>query len=149
MTHPQSPEYQPDYAHKNIRNRFQYALHLKLAHCEEVFEVVSQVYDELRRINGRSIHDPIRERLFAVALYDLRLAIEQNDSLHFNSRTKNKIAQIILRSSSMDDSLAEVMKMTTLYSKFGDRMRQIASRNGGLGALIVMPSSLLTLRRCV
>ena len=43
---------------------------------------VSQVYVKLRRIVDRRIDDLIRERIYAVALFDLRLLLNKGDSLH-------------------------------------------------------------------
>lgn len=58
---------------------------------------------------------------------------------------KEKIVQVISDSPVVSDSLKDVAKWTKLFLKFGERMKKIAASNGGLGALIMMPSKLLTL----
>jgi hypothetical protein len=62
---------------------------------------------------------------------------------------KNKIIQIISNSSIVNDSLEDVEKWTTLYLKFGERMKAIAMGNGGLGALIMIPPSLYSVHQYV
>ncbi|KAL9609463.1 MAG: hypothetical protein Q9167_005769 [Letrouitia subvulpina] len=104
----------------------------------------SQLYEQLRQIGQRKVDDPIRTRIYAVALYDLRLQIDHNDHLQLKRGIKNKIIQVISESSIVNDSLQDVEKWTTLYLKFGERMRWIAAKNGGLGALIMIPPSLFS-----
>ena len=107
---------------------------------------VSQVYEELRHIDRRQVDDPIRTRIYAVALYDLRVLVDEDTSLQLRPKVKEKIVQVISDSPVVGDSLKDVAKWTKLYLKFGERMKKIAAKNGGLGALIVMPS-LLTLHQ--
>jgi hypothetical protein len=110
-------------------------------------ETVSKVYVELRRIvNGRT-DDPIRARIYAVALYDLRLLLDKNESLQLRPEVKEKIQQVIFDSPLVDDSLEDVSKWTKMFLKFGERMKVIAAKNGGLGALMVIPLSLMSLRQ--
>ena len=109
--------------------------------------VFSQIYEELRHIAKRGVDDPIRLRIYAVALCDLRRTVDENSQKLLRPGVKILIAQIIFKSSIVSDSLEEVMKWVELYVKFGQRMKAIAARNGGLGALIVIPSSLLSLRQ--
>ena len=110
-------------------------------------DTVSQVYVELRRIVDRSVVDPIRARVYAVALYDLRLLLDKNESLKLRPEVKAKIEQVLFDSPLVDDPLEDISKWTRVFLKFGERMRTIAGSNGGLGALIVIPSSLLTMRQ--
>lgn len=91
--------------------------------------------------------DPIRERIYAVALFDLRYLVDEKVSLQLKPEVKQKIVQVISESPVVNDSLENVVKWTELYLKFGERMKEITTRNGGLGVLIVMPPSLLTLRQ--
>jgi len=105
----------------------------------------AQLYEELRHISQRKVDDPIRTRIYAVALYDLRLQIDENNCLQLKRGIKEKIVQIISESSIVYDSLEDVQKRTELYLKFGERMKEIAMENGGLGALIMMPSLRLSL----
>lgn len=107
---------------------------------------VSQVYKELRHIDMR-VDDPIRARIYAVALFDLRVLVDEKVSLRLRPEVKQKVVQIISESPAVNDSLEDVVKWTELYLKFGERMKEITSRNGGLGALILMPPSLLTMRQ--
>jgi hypothetical protein len=93
---------------------------------------VPKVYLELQRT-----HDPIRARIYAVALYALRLKVDKD------------IGQVIFNSSLVHDSLEDVSRWTNTFLKFGERMKAIADHNGGLGALVVIPSSLLTIRQRV
>ncbi len=95
----------------------------------------------------RRIDDPIRQRIYAVALFDLRILVDERVSLQLKPEVKQKVVQIISESPVVNDSLGDVVKWTELYLKFGERMKEIAKRNGGLGALILMPPSLLTLRQ--
>jgi len=99
----------------------------------------AQLYEELRQIAQRKVDDPIRTRIYAVALYDLRLQIDENNCLQLKRGIKEKIVQVISDSSVVHDSLEDVEKWTKLYLKFGERMKEIAVGNGGLGALIMMP----------
>ena len=108
---------------------------------------VSQVYEELRHINRRQDDDPIRTRIYAVALYDLRVLVDEDTSLQLRPKVKEKIVQVISDSPLVSDSPKDVAKWTKLYLKFGERMKEIAAMNGGLGALVVMPSSLLTVHQ--
>ena len=109
--------------------------------------VVSQIYEKLRHISQRSIDDPIRFRIYAVALCDLRTLVDQNPRSLLRFGVQKSLAQIIFDSSVVNDSLKEVTKWVELFIKFGLRMKAIAVGNGGLGALMVIPSSLLTLRQ--
>ena len=109
--------------------------------------IVSQVYEELRHISKRNVDDPIRLRIYAVALCDLRCLVDENFQSLLRPGIKESIAQIIFDSSIVNDSLEEIMRWVELYVKFGQRMKAIADRNGGLGALIVIPSWLLSLRQ--
>jgi len=95
------------------------------------------------------VDDPVRTRICAVALYDLRLQIDENDYMQLKRGVKNKIIQIISNSSIVNDSLEDVEKWTTLYLKFGERMKAIAMGNGGLGALIMIPPSLYSVHQYV
>jgi len=104
----------------------------------------SQLYEHLRQIDQRKVDDTVRTRIYAVALHDLRLQIDENDYLQLKRGVKNKIIRIISNSSIVNDSLEDVEKWTTLYLKFGERMKAIAMGNGGLGALIMIPSSLFS-----
>ena len=105
----------------------------------------AQLYEELRHIAQRKVDDPIRTRIYAVALYDVRLQIDENNCLQLKRGIKEKIVQVISESSVVHDSLEDVEKWTKLYLKFGERMKEIAVRNGGLGALIMMPLLRLSL----
>ncbi len=107
----------------------------------------SQLYEQLRQIDQRKVDDPIRTRIYAVALHDLRLQIDENDYLQLKRGIKDKLVQVISESSIVNDSLEDVEKWTTLYLKFGERMKKIAAENGGLGALIMIPSSLFSLHQ--
>lgn len=108
---------------------------------------VSQVYEELRHIHQRKVDDPIRTRIYAVALYDLRVLVDEDTSLQLRTEVKDKIVQVICDSPTVSDSPKDVARWTELYLKFGERMKAIAAENGGLGALIVIPSQLLTLHQ--
>lgn len=105
----------------------------------------AQLYEELRHIAQRKVDDPIRTRIYAVALYDLRLQIDGNNCLQLKRGIKEKIVQVISESSIVHDSLEDVEKWTKSYLIFGARMKEIAVGNGGLGALIMMPLLSLSL----
>jgi len=106
----------------------------------EAEDTVSQVYIELRRIVDRSVDNPIRARIYAVALYDLRLQLDKKNSLNLRPEVKATIVQVLVDSPLVDDPLEDI-------SKFGERMKDIAAGNGGLGALLVIPSSILSMRQ--
>ncbi|KAI4135017.1 MAG: hypothetical protein LQ347_001034 [Umbilicaria vellea] len=112
-------------------------------------DTVSQVYLELRRIVDRRVDDPIRARIYAVALYDLRLLVDRANSLQLKPEVSEKIEQVIVNSTLVDDSLEDISKWTKEFLRFGERMKTVATSNGGLGALIVIPSSLLSMRQWV
>lgn len=98
-------------------------------------------------MSQRNVDDHIRARIYAVALYDMRLLVDEDESLQLNGDVREKVIQVISKSSTVNDSSEDIVKWTELYLKFGERMKAIAAQNGGLGALIVLPSSLLTLRQ--
>lgn len=102
---------------------------------------------ELRRIMDQSVADPVRGRIYAVALFDLRLLLDENDSLQLRPKVREKIEQVIFDSPFVADSLDDVSKWTKMFLRFGERMKMIAAGNGGLGALIVIPSWLLSVRQ--
>ncbi len=109
---------------------------------------VSEVYVELRRIVNRRLDDSIRARLYAVALYDLRLRLDGNKSLNLRPEVKAKIVQVLLDSPLVVDPVEEISRWTRIFLKFGERMKAIAADNGGFGALFVIPSpSLLSIRQ--
>lgn len=95
----------------------------------------------------RHIDDPVRARLFAVALYDLRLQLSEDMARRPRSEVKTTIEQVIFQSRVMDEPMEEVVKYTKSFLKFGERMRTIVERNGGIGASMVIPSSLLSFRQ--
>lgn len=107
----------------------------------------SQLYEHLRLIDQRKVDDPIRRRIYAVALHDLRVQMDGNDYLNLKRKFRNRIVRVIFESSIVNDSLEDVEKWTTLYLKFGERMKWIAGENGGLGALIIIPLSLFSLHQ--
>ncbi|KAL9124450.1 MAG: hypothetical protein Q9217_006213 [Psora testacea] len=110
-------------------------------------DAVPRVYIELRRIVDRNIVDPIRARIYAVALYNLRLLLDKKESLKLKAKVKTEIEQVIFDSPLIDDPLDEISKWIRVFLKFGERMKAIAEGNGGLGALFVLPSSLLSMRQ--
>jgi hypothetical protein len=75
-----------------------------------VEDTVSQVYVELRRIVGRRVDDPIRARIYAVALYDLRFEVDKSESLQLRPEVREKIEQVIFDSPLVDDSLGAISK---------------------------------------
>lgn len=99
----------------------------------------------MRDISERSVADPYRLRLYAVALYDMRLSID--DGLALRSGTKKRLEQAISDSPQVSETAEEVSKWTQLYLKYGERMKAIARCGGGLGALLVIPSRLLSFRQ--
>lgn len=107
----------------------------------------SQVYEQLRQIDQRGVDDPIRTRIYAVALHDLRLQIDNGHYLQLKRGIKDQIVKIISKSPIVHDSPKDVKKWATLYLKFGERIKKIAEENGGLGALIMIPSSLYSFRQ--
>ncbi len=110
-------------------------------------DTVSQVYVELRRIVDQRVDDPVRARIYAVALFDLRLLLDKDNSLHLRPEVRQKIEQVIFDSPLVTDPLEDVSKWTKMFLRFGERMKAIAVANGGFGALIVTPSSLLSVRQ--
>ena len=95
----------------------------------------------------RRVDDPIRARIYAVALFNLRLEVDKRDSFNLRSDVRERIEQVILDSPLIDEPLKDISKWTRLFLKFGERMKDIADANGGLGALMVIPSSLLSVRQ--
>lgn len=106
---------------------------------------VSRVYSELRNIRQRKTYDPIRERIFAVALYNLRETVMEFYGSMINQKGwKERIAEIILESPLVRETKDRVLGQVKVYLRFGKRMKRVADCNGGLGALMVMPSDLLS-----
>lgn len=101
--------------------------------------LVSQLYEELGHIFNRNIADPIRQRIYAVALCRLRDIIDQHSQSSLRAQVISTISQIIFQSSTSDDNLERITQNVWMNIKFGERMIQIADDNGGLGALIVLP----------
>ena len=108
--------------------------------------IIVQIYQELRRIERRVIEDPIRQRIYAVALFDFHRWINSNIK-YVTDDDVEKIAQKLPESRNTPNSLEEVTGMIRLYVKYGRRMKTVADRNGGLGALLVIPSDGITLRQ--
>lgn len=109
-----------------------------------------QIYWTLRREDA---FEPVRTRIYAVTLYDMRLLLDGEDATSIPTlddkaqtlltpRFRNSAAPLILRPESED-----VGKWLLLFLKFGLRMKAVALRNGGLGALVVLPSPLLSIRQ--
>ncbi|KAI9753308.1 MAG: hypothetical protein M4579_005227 [Chaenotheca gracillima] len=115
--------------------------------------VVSQVYQELQHIGQRGIDDPIRLRIYAVALCDLRRSIESayplsrlTEATALRTTVKDLMARRICESPETGETVKVVASKVGVYVKLGERMKSIAKQNGGLGALVVLPSQLLTAR---
>ena len=51
---------------------------------------VSRVYKELRHIDRR-IDDPIRQRIYVVALFNLRILVDERVSLQLKPEVKQKV----------------------------------------------------------
>ena len=90
-------------------------------HTFSIFKVedtVSQVYVELRHIVDRSVDDPIRARIYVVALYDLRLLLDRNEprnlrpaeSRNLRPEVKAKIVQVLFDSPLVHDPLKDISK---------------------------------------
>lgn len=94
-----------------------------------------------------SVDDPIRARIYAVALYDLRLSLVRNESRSLRPAVMAEIIQILSDSPLVDDRLKDILNWITVFLKTGERMKAITAGNGGFGALIVLPSSLLSMRQ--
>jgi hypothetical protein len=73
--------------------------------------------------------------------------LDGDESLQLRPGVKEKIQQVILDLPLVDDSPKDISKWTGMFLKFGQRIRAIAEDNGGLEALIVILSSLLSLRQ--
>ncbi|KAL9099638.1 MAG: hypothetical protein Q9163_004890, partial [Psora crenata] len=58
-----------------------------------------------------------------------------------------KIEQVLFDSPFVDDPLEDISKWTRVFLKFGERIKTIARGNRRLGALIVIPLSLLSMRQ--
>lgn len=85
-------------------------------------DTVFQVYVKLRRIVDRRIDDSIRARIYAVALFDLRLLLDRRGSVHIRPEVREKIEQVIFDSPLVADSLNDVSKWTKMFLRFGDRI---------------------------
>ena len=58
-----------------------------------------------------------------------------------------KIEQVLFDSPLVGDSLKDISKWTRVFLKFGEGMKSVATDNEGLEALIVISSSLLSMRQ--
>ncbi|KAI4194931.1 MAG: hypothetical protein LQ346_003584 [Caloplaca aetnensis] len=113
--------------------------------------VTHQIYWALRHVSQRG-DEPVRARIYAVALYDLRVStgedettvppILDDDPIQLTFSFRNTVIPLIRRSEEED-----VEKWIAMYLKYGHRMKALALNNGGLGALALLPSSLLSLRQ--
>lgn len=105
--------------------------------------IIAQIYEELRLIEERAVQDPIHQRICAVALFDLhcrtRKASRSLAGTYFTSKNIASTSQVLLESGIVHKSQQEVCEWVKLYLKFDRRMKAIADRNGGLGALIIIP----------
>ncbi len=105
--------------------------------------IIVQVYEELRQIDVRAVEDPIRQRLYAVSLFDLHTQAKKSSDIgqehYFTPRTIASITETLVRSGSLNDSNEMIRKSVELYLKFGQKMKAVATHNGGLGALMVIP----------
>ncbi|KAL8907058.1 MAG: hypothetical protein Q9207_001638 [Kuettlingeria erythrocarpa] len=113
--------------------------------------IIHQIYWALRHVSQRG-DEPVRARIYAVALYDLRVSIGEDkttvpsilddDPIQLTSSIRNTVLPLIRRSNE-----EEVEKWIAIYLKYGHRMKAVALNNGGLGALALLPISLLSLRQ--
>lgn len=77
----------------------------------------------------------------------MRLLLGGNESLQLRPEVEAKIERVLFDSPLVDDPLEDISKWTRVFLKFGEGMKSIATDNGGLEALIVIPSSLLSMRQ--
>lgn len=82
-------------------------------------DIVSRVYEELLHICQRDVDDPIRTRIYAIALCDLRCLVDERFFSDLRPGVEELIAQIISDSPMVKDSLEEVMRWVELFVKFG------------------------------
>ncbi|KAI4116159.1 MAG: hypothetical protein LQ345_003365 [Seirophora villosa] len=111
--------------------------------------MLQTMYVALRDVSHRG-DERLRARMHAVVLFDLRLQSAgydvklspdlDDDPRQLTSRFFSSIVHPLL--SSEDD---DVEKSIGIFLKFGQRMKALAMRNGGLGALAVIPPSLMSL----
>ena len=73
--------------------------------------------------------------------------MDRANSLQLKPEVSEKIEQVIFNSTLVDDSLKDILKWIKEFLRFGERMKVIAMSNEGLEALIVIPSSLLSMRQ--
>lgn len=87
-------------------------------------------------ITGGGDVTSFRARILAVALYDMRaLWLQDTSRLTLSANDKAKLERCFGETISW--------KRVYWYLKVGSRLREIADGNGGLGALLVIPGSLL------
>jgi hypothetical protein len=111
--------------------------------------VIAQVCEELRQIEKRAVEDPIRQRIYAVALFALHSQVKKfsktQSGSYFTPITIDSISKSLIKSGIVSDE--EAYSWVELHLRFGQRMNSIAARNGGLEALMVIPALRMTLKQ--
>ena len=104
-----------------------------------------KLFDQMQVASSNKAYESVRERIFAVALCDMRYLIDNQTP----TKGDGFIAKAIYECDQTKNSFSTVLATVRRYMRFGVRMKEIADRSGGLGALVVMPSGLLSCRECV
>ena len=104
-----------------------------------------ELFDQMQGTSSNRAYESIREQIFAVALCDMRCLLDNQ----IPTKADSFIARAIYECDQTKNSFSTVLATVRMYMSFGGRMKEIADQLGGLGALVVMPSGLLSCRECV
>jgi len=111
--------------------------------------MITQVCEGLRQIEKRAVEDPIRQRIYAVALFALHSQVKKlsktQPASYFTPVIIDSISKSLVKSGVVSDE--EAHSWVDLHLRFGQRMNAIAARNGGLGALMVIPALRMALKQ--
>lgn len=108
----------------------------------------STIYKELQRLAGHGDMNTVRARFYAVALYDMRLHwIQDEPCLILKPKDKIKITNVLAGTGPVHNKPPDAWKWVSGYLRAGSKLKAIAEGNGGLGALFVIPGSVLNLTK--
>lgn len=112
--------------------------------------MIAQIYQELRQIEKRRFQDQIRQRIYAVTLFDSHQSASKCSKTiagtSFTNKNIDSTCQVLRNSGAVHVTCneEELHSWIRRYLRFGQKMKVIATNNGGLGALLILPGLEIT-----
>ena len=104
-----------------------------------------KLFNQMQVASSNKAYKSVQEQIFAVALCDMQYLIDNQTP----TKGDGFIAKAIYECDQTKNSFSTVLATARRYLRFGVRMKEIADWSGRLGALVVIPSGLLSCRECV